>query len=302
MPANEVDERTKTVAQMYFQLKNYDKAIAMAKKALQKQPNQSDLTLLLGQSYYLMKDYKSAASTMANLVSSAERAGQTPKEDWMRIVHASNHEMNNQDGVADSLKKLVRYYQKPEDWDGLLSIYSRKNHPDRVLLGYYRLMLDANVLRRPADFVETAQLAMDAGVPGEAQQVMEKGAQSGVLKSDDKTQQGKYDRLLDGAKKSTEASRASLPTLTKTAATAPTGQSDVQLGHVYLSFGQYDEAIGALQRGIRKGGVTDTDEAQVSLGIAYMRKGQKDLARQAFKSVAKDSKWGELAELWSLRV
>ena len=68
-----------------------------------------------------------------------------------------------------------------------------------------------------------------------------------------------------------------------------------------LSYGMYDEAIGALQRGIKKGGVTDLDEAQISLGMAYLKKGQKDLARQAFRSVKDDSKWHDLAEMWEIR-
>ena len=44
-----------------------------------------------------------------------------------------------------------------------------------------------------------------------------------------------------------------------------------------------------MKQGIKKGGVTDVDEAQISLGIAYLRKGQKDQARQAFKAVKADS-------------
>ena len=47
--------------------------------------------------------------------------------------------------------------------------------------------------------------------------------------------------------------------------------------------------------------MTDVDEAQVSLGIAYLRKNQKDAARQAFKAVKADSKWHDLAEMWEIR-
>jgi hypothetical protein len=50
----------------------------------------------------------------------------------------------------------------------------------------------------------------------------------------------------------------------------------VALGQAYLSYGSTTRAIDALKKGIAKGGVTDADEAQISLGIAYLRKGQKD--------------------------
>jgi tetratricopeptide (TPR) repeat protein len=149
--------------------------------------------------------------------------------------------------------------------------------------------------------MEMAQLAMDAGVPGEAQHVVETGIQKGVLKSDDKTTQGRYDRLLNSAKSQAATDKAGLPQLAKEAQSSPKGQSLVGLGQAYLSYGQTDEAIQAIKAGIDKGNVTDADEAQVSLGLAYLKKGQKDQARQAFKAVKDSSKWNTLADLWVLR-
>ena len=92
-----------------------------------------------------------------------------------------------------------------------------------------------------------------------------------------------------------------MPQLAKDAEKATQGQASVGLGQAYLSYGMYDEAIAALQSGIKKGGVTDADEAQISLGIAQLKKGQKDQARQSFKAVKADSKWADLAGLWAIR-
>jgi tetratricopeptide (TPR) repeat protein len=256
--------------------------------------------ILLGQSQYLLNDYKSAAATMTTVVNNAEKAGRKPDENWIQIVMSSHFKTENRDGIGEALKKMVRYYPKPEYWENLLDIYRRKEGGDRLTLGYYRLMNDVEVLKDKGDYVEMAQLAIDAGVPGEAQQIVEKGIQAGTLKSADKTEQGRYDRLLVGAKKQSDLDQASLAQLAKEAEKATQGQADVALGQAYLSYAKYDEAIAALERGIKKGGVTDVDEAQVSLGIAYLKKGQKDQARQAFKAV-KPGKWSDLAELWSIR-
>src|SRR5690606_16919215 len=146
----------------------------------------TDVQVLLAQSYYLKKDYKNAVDAMSKAVSMTERAGQTPKEDNLRVIQASYRELGDKDGTLNVLKKLVRYHQKPEDWDARLDLYAKNDHSDRVKLGYYRLMLEANVLKRAADYVETAQLAMDVQLPAEAQAVVEKGMAAGVLKSDDK--------------------------------------------------------------------------------------------------------------------
>lgn len=301
VPAAQVDERTKAVAQMYFQEKDYKKAIEWARKWLDKHPNQEDMMVLLGQAYYLQEDYKNAGDIMSKVVANAEKAGQAPKENYLQIVMSSHFKLDDKDGIADTLKKLVRYYPKPEYWSNLLDIYRRKSSGDRATLGYYRLMFDVGVLKDKADYMESAQLAIEAGVPGEAQVTVEKGMENGTLKSADKTEQGRYDRLLAAAKKQSTTDRAALPQLAKDAEKATQGQADVGLGQAYLSYGMLDEAIAALQRGIKKGGVTDVDEAQISLGIALMKKGQKDQARQAFKAVKADSKWADLADLWAVR-
>ena len=301
MPAEQVDERTKTVAQLHFQNKDYKKAVEWGKKYLDKHPGDEGISVLVGQSYYVLNDYKNAATTMMAVVTAAEKGGRTPTENWLQIVLSSQFKLDNKDGIADALKKLVRYYPKTEYWENLLDIYRRRDTSDRVTLGFYRLMNEVGTLKQDDDYMETAQLAIDAGVPGEAQAVMEKGVQNGTLKSDDKTKQGRYDRLLAGAKKSATTDKASLAQLAKEAEKATQGQAYVALGQAYLSYGMFDEAIDALKKGLAKSGVTDVDEAQISLGIAYLRKNQKDLARQAFKTVKAESKWHNLAELWEIR-
>jgi tetratricopeptide (TPR) repeat protein len=301
MPPEQVDERTKTVAQLYFQVKEYSKAAQWSKKWLDKHPGDIDMGVLLGQSQYLLSDYKSAAATMSQVATNAEKASRKPEENWLQIVMSSQFKLDNRDGIGEALKKLVRYYPKPEYWENLLDIYRRKDTSDRTTLGYYRLMNDVGVLKDKGDYVEMAQLAIDAGVPGEAEVVLNKGFETGVLKVSDKTEQGRYDRLLAGAKKQSATDQAALAQLAKEAEKATQGQADVALGQAYLSYGKVDEAIAALTRGIGKGGVTDTDDAQISLGLAYLKKGQKDQAQKAFKGVKDGSKLADLAALWEIR-
>ncbi|HEY0939266.1 MAG TPA: tetratricopeptide repeat protein [Steroidobacter sp.] len=301
VPAEQVDERTKTVAQLYFQVKDYGKAAQWARKWLEKHPNTEDMGILLGQSQYLLNDFKGAAATMTNVINNAEKAGRKPDENWIQIVMSSHFKLDNRDGIGEALKKMVRYYPKDEYWENLLDIYRRKAQGDRMTLGYYRLMNEVGVLKDKGDMVEMAQLAMDAGVPGEAQEVVQKGMNAGTLKSGDKTEQGRYDRLLAGAKKQSDLDKAELGQLAAAAEKSTSGQALVALGQAYLSYGEIDKAIAALQKGVGMPGVTDIDEAQISLGIAYLKKGQKDQARKAFDAVKNDSKWNDLADLWVIR-
>jgi lipopolysaccharide biosynthesis regulator YciM len=301
LAADQQEKRPMVVIQLYGEAKDYRKVIDLGKKYLDKHPGDEDMLQRVGMAYFSLNDYKNAADTMRTLVTQQERVGHTPKENSLQVIYHCSYKLNDDKAIADSLRKLVRYYPNADYWEALLDIYKYQDRDDRITLGYYRLMQDVGVLKRPDDYMEMAQLAMDAGVPGEAQTIVETGMQKGVLKSDDKTTQGRYDRLLNGAKSQSATDKAGLAQLAKEAKASPKGQSLVGLGQAYMSYGQLDEAIEAIKAGIAKGNVNDVNEAQISLGMAYMKKGQKDQARQAFKAVKDDSKWNTLADLWVLR-
>ena len=55
--------------------------------------------------------------------------------------------------------------------------------------------------------------------------------------------------------------------------------------------------VPTLQKAIAKGGLTDADSAQMLLGIALKRKGDKAGAQKAFDAI-KDPKFAEIAKLW----
>ena len=71
-----------------------------------------------------------------------------------------------------------------------------------------------------------------------------------------------------------------LAQLESEAAAASSGLAWVKLGEAYASYGQYDKAIAALQKGIQKGGLQNPEDAKLDLGIAYLHSGQKAKAKE----------------------
>jgi tetratricopeptide (TPR) repeat protein len=300
VPAAELNNKLKTLAQLTFQTKQYPKAIDYTARYLKAVPGETDMQMLLAQAYYLQKNFKGAAEAAVPAIVATERAGKKPDENWLLLLMRSNYELNDNAGISTALEKLVRHYPKPDYWDGLLSTMAKTGERnDRLTLGIYRLRLETGTLKRADDYVEMGQLAIDAGVPGEAQQVVEAGFANKLL--DVPESKARNERLLASAKKLVDADKATIATEDKAARAAPTGQADVGIGQAYLSYGQYDQAIEALERGIKKGGVKLPEEAQISLGIAYLKKGQKAQAQTAFKAVTGDTPWARLASLWALR-
>jgi len=73
----------------------------------------------------------------------------------------------------------------------------------------------------------------------------------------------------------------------------------VATGKLYFSTGEYAKAADAIQKGLAKGGVTDTDDANALLGVAQVRAGNPAAARAAFEAV-KDAKYASVTRLWLL--
>jgi tetratricopeptide (TPR) repeat protein len=190
-----------------------------------------------------------------------------------------------------------RNFPSRENWERLLATVIRPENEETTSLGYYRLMFDLDVLKDAKDYADMSEIAIASGVPGEAVTVMEKGFANKILENKDKE---RNTRLLNTAKSRAQVSRSELPNLEKQARAAKTGEADVNVGIIYMSFGEYAKAVEALQRGLQKGANKRTAEAQIMLGRAYLKLNQKDAARRAFKAVPDDSKLARVAELYDL--
>jgi tetratricopeptide (TPR) repeat protein len=195
------------------------------------------------------------------------------------------------------LEKLVAHYPKPDYWQDLVSLLLSQTKNNVQLLNIWRVADNNNVLADPAEFTEFAQLAISQGLPGEAQAALDKGFQKGVFAKSGKEQ---ATTLLNEAKQAATLDKTSLDKQDASAKAKPTGDNDVKLGAAYISYAQYDKAIEALKRGIGKGGVKNADEANILLGIAYLRAGNKAEAATAFGAVNQDPTYARVARLWKL--
>ncbi len=291
----------KAVAQINYQLKNYDKAIEYGNRAVKGGYADEDVDIIIGQSYYLKGDWKGTLKFEEGRVDNDIKAGRTPKDQSLQLVLSACVKLDDADCTTKALEKLVAYYPKPDYWKQLLYTLAQTkgaNQSDRATLQLYRLMSEVDVLSRPDDYTEMAQLAIEQGSPGEAQRILEKGFQKGVF-TDQRTKD-KNQRLLESAKKAAAADEASLAKSEKDADAAPTGDKDIGVGFAYLGYGQYDKASDLLSKGLSKGGVKSEPEARLLLGIAQLKAGHKDEAVKSFHAVKGDPTLERLANLWSL--
>jgi tetratricopeptide (TPR) repeat protein len=181
----------------------------------------------------------------------------------------------------------VQFYPKPEYWQNLVNtLFNDKKTTDKQQLNVMRLAMHVGAVKAPSKFEETAQIAIDQGLPGEAQSLLEDALKRNLFTDPRMLERNKG--LLARAKAAVASDRATLAQQEAAARANAAGNADVKLGAAFLSYGDPTKAIEALQRGIGKGGVRDPDEAGILLGIAYLRAGNKAEAAKAFGTVKGD--------------
>ena len=295
----QIPQRTVALAQLNYQVKNYDKAIQFGTEAIDKGWADAQMPTLVGQAYYLKSDWKGVQRFEKSQIAAGEKKGTAPSNESLQLLLSSCIKLNDESCENTALQELVVYHPKPEYWQQLLYGMFKTVKNDRNLLQTYRLASEVDVLKRPEDYTDFAQLAIEAGSPGEAEQVIEKGMQLNIFP--DSRTKGKAQRLLADAKKAAVRDQATLGKSAREAATASSGQEDVGVGLAYFGYQQYDKAIQALTQGIAKGGLKSASEAHLLLGIAQLKAGNKTAALQSFKAVKGDATLERLATLWSLR-
>jgi tetratricopeptide (TPR) repeat protein len=291
-------EFLKLMAKIYYQLDDYPKVIEVGNRALTMSAD-ADLPLLIGQAYYVVKDYENSRRVMDGVVTRLEEQGKPPGEQNLRLIHGACVSLGDDACATRQFEKLVQFYPKPEYWQNLVNtLFNDKKSTDKHQINVMRLAMHVGAINEPTKFEEVAQIAIDQGLPGEAQSLIEDAMKRNLFTDPRILERNKG--MLARAKAAAAGDKASLAQQEAAARANATGNADVKLGAAYLSYGDFTKAIEALQRGLGKGGVRDADEAGLLLGIAYLRSGNKPEAAKAFSTVKVDPTMTRIAKLWLL--
>ena len=284
--------------QINYSAKDYPKAIQYGNRAIQDGSANDEIRLLVAQSHYLQKDYTGTVSFLEGWVAESEKAGAAPSENALQLYLSGCIKLEDDACTTRSLEKQARYHPKPETWSNLVVLMLRTTPNDDSTLQIYRLASEVGGMRRGEDYLEMAQIALDKGFPGEAQSALETAIGKKAF-SDPKTLEA-ANRMLATAKTQSAADKATLSKTAQAAAANKNGQIDVRMGQAFLSYGQYPEAVAAIQRGIGKGNVRNMAEAQIALGHAQLKAGNAADAVKSFESVKGDPTMERLGKLWAI--
>jgi len=293
LAADQRPARLKAVAQLFYQTKAYAKVTNYGATYLKDNAGDSDMNMMVGQAYYLQNDFVNAAKYLSSAIDAAEKAGKPVKEDWLQLLQSAKYEQGDTAGLTRTLEKTVSLFPKANYWDQLITLTDKEiNDSGKLDLEIYRLRLATGAKLEPDEYREIAELAIQAGLPGEAQMVMEK-AMAGGTKTERDT------RLINMAKNQAEADQRTLAQSEAAAKNAANGEPLVKTGEAYLTYGNPAKAVELIKAGIAKG-PKDVERAKLRLGVAQLEAKQVGEARKTFASIAANSPYGRLGKLWSI--
>ena len=282
-----------TIAQLHFLQENWQKGIDTLNQwmAVTEIPS-TNAYVLLANGYFQLKDYDRSLENIQIAIDREEAAGKLPKEQWYNLARFIHFDRDNYAEALEILEILIMYYPKKQYWVQASHLYGEQKDEARQL-AILEASYEQNLLDRSQDLVLLSQLYLNAEVPYPAARTLEKGFKDDIVEDDSKNYE-----LAGVAWRQAQEVEKSLPMLELAAEKSEKGELYARLGSVYLDVDKNKEAVAAINKGLKRGGVKRSDQARLALGMAYFNLGEFNSARKAFREAAKDERAKSFAQQW----
>ena len=245
-------------------------------------------------------DHAGALRELAPLVAADAAAKRSTPEATLRLLAASQSALKDMPAYIGTLEKLAAGTGKPEYWAELIARAGRRDGfaDERLRLDVYRLRRATGVPLDAGELGDMAVRAQQAGLPAEAQALLDEGFASGLLGKDGNAAADK--KLLETSTKAAALDKAGLADGEASALKAKDGNVAVNLGLAVSATGAHERALALMTQGQAKGGLRRPDDALLHLGLAQWRAGKMADAKASFDAAKGADGVGDLARLWVL--
>jgi hypothetical protein len=278
---------------IYMRAGDYSKANA----AIQAQLKGGDNPKLRG---YLIQNYYRTGN-LAAAEAELKRSGRLSEDD-LGLLANIQLKKGDKAGYVNTIEKLAASYPKERYWTDLLNRVQGKPGfaSSRLAVDVYRLKLANNLIKKPTDYMEMAQLVLQAKAPGEAVKIIDKGYKAGVLGTG--ADAARHQRLKDLAEKTLADNTKNQAVNEAALVKAKDNDGLVALGYGLVQSGQADKGLKMMEAAIKAGNLKYPDEAKLRLGEAYAAAGKKQQAIAALKDVSGKEGTADLARYWIMAI
>ena len=282
----------RTLSQLAFVTEDYQAAIRYANQYINEVGPDPDMYVVIGTAYYQLEKYKDIIPPVNKAISIANERGTKTKEQWLLLLRVAYWELENYQEVKNILEQLVVGWPKKEYWTQLSGIYFELKDESRQLAAY-EAAYDQKLLASEAELVQMAQLFLQADVPYKGARVLEKGFEAGQVERTERNL-----RLFSQAWQMAQEDRKAIPPLKEAAALSGDGELFARLAQSYLNLSEYKACIDVSNQGINKGGLKNTGNAHLILGMCQFERNALRSAKASFRKALQYKKAAKNASSW----
>lgn len=282
-----------TIAQLYFVQEDWKKGVTALLQwfdATDTPP--ANAYVLLAQGYYQLKDYDKALFNVEKAIDMYKAKDKIPKEQWYNLARFLYFDKGDVNNTVAILEEMLVHFPKKQYWVQLSHMYGEQKKESEQLSAMDTAYMQ-NMLDKGQEQITMAYLYLNAEVPYKAAKVMDKGLKDESIEGKSKN----YEILGNSWRQAQEIEKA-IPAMELASAKSDAGELYTRLGNVYLDGDQFKKAISSINKGLKRGGVKRPDTARLVLGMAYFNDKQYSNARKAFTAAAKDDRSKKYAQQW----
>jgi tetratricopeptide (TPR) repeat protein len=282
-----------TLAQLNTMQENYTRAIELIEQYFVLETNPApDPYILYAQNLYQVNRFADMIKPIETAMEIARNREKEVKEDWYVLLNFAYFQQEDYAQVRDIQKTLLMTWPKKRYWFSLAGAYTELGEDNNLIYAYDAAHVQG-MLEKESELVTMAQLYMQAEVPYKAASLLDTEMKGGRV-----TGAAKNYRLLSQAWTLSQEDEKAIPALQEAAKQTEDGELDVRLGNAYLNLGQYGECVSAVQTGLRKGGLKNPDNAQISLGMCLYNQKRYSDSIKSFREAGKARRSQRIANQW----
>ncbi len=286
-------QTTLTMAQLYTMDENYAKALQTLDKWFVLETNPGpDQFILKAQILYNLDRYKDMINPIETAMKVARERDKPVKEDWWNLLNFAYFQQENYTKVRDIQKTLLQNWPKARYWKSLAGAYTELGEDEKLIYAYDAAHTQG-MLEKPQEFITMAQLYLQAEVPYKAAVLMQEKMDAGIVPRDEKNY-----RLLSQAWTLAQEDNKAIPALKAAAELAGDGELDARLANAFLNTSNYNDCVSSATTALRKGGLRNPDNIQITLGMCLYNLRRYDDAKNAFKTAARVPRSQRTASQW----
>lgn len=283
------------LARASFTLKDYPAAVQWSRKAIEHGSKSGTLHAVLVRSLYLGNDH----AGVVKLLEAQDKSAALNVDD-LRMLASSYGQIKDDTSYVRLTERLLRDHGRTEYWPDLLARVQRaESWQTRWDIDAYRLRMQLDLMDEADDYLVLADLAAKAGLPAEAQKVLDAGLAKGLLGKGAKA--ADHQKFRAAMAKAAAEDRAALTAAMARApavADARSATNTFNTGLALVSNGQPERGLALMQAALG-GPLPDAAQARLQYAQALHAGGRAADAQEQLKTLSTHPQLGLLARLWA---